>query len=173
MQGKSIKVIIDGRSCHNHASQELCAKLGLKLEKHPHPYHVQWLSECGTVKVQYMTKVTFQIGAYADTVECDVVPMTVCHLLLGRPWQYDRAVTHDGRTNHYKFKWHGQEVVLHPMTPSQIVADNAPRVATCQGEKVKNESRPSMSENHKTHKSGQKKGEGRELVMLATKLDWR
>ena len=100
-------------------------------------------------------------------------PMTVCHLLLGRPWQYDRAAIHEGRTNHYKFKWHGQEVVLRPMTPSQIVADNAPRVATCQGEKVKNESRPSMSENHKTHESGQKKGEGRELVMLATKSDLR
>ena len=72
MQGKSIKVIIDDGSCHNLASQELCDKLGLKLEKHPHPYHVQWLSECGTVKVRYTTKVTFQIGAYADTVECDV-----------------------------------------------------------------------------------------------------
>ena len=46
------------------------------------------------------------------------------------------------------------------MTPSQIIADNAPRVATCQGGKVKNE-------------SGQKKGEGRELVMLATKVDLR
>ena len=37
-----------------------------------------------------MTKVTFQIGAYADTVECDVVPMTECHLLLGRPWHMER-----------------------------------------------------------------------------------
>ena len=31
MQGKSVKVIIDGGSCHNLASQELCDKLGLIL----------------------------------------------------------------------------------------------------------------------------------------------
>jgi hypothetical protein len=36
--------------------------------------------------------VDFQIGPYKDTVECDVVPMTVCHLLLGRPWQFDSDV---------------------------------------------------------------------------------
>lgn len=38
--GKSIKVIIDGGSCHNLASTELCEKLNLTLRKHPHPYHV-------------------------------------------------------------------------------------------------------------------------------------
>jgi hypothetical protein len=36
-------------------------------------------------------KVPFKIGESNDTVECDVAPMTVCHMLLGRPWQYDRS----------------------------------------------------------------------------------
>jgi hypothetical protein len=35
------------------------------------------------------------IGNYTDTVEGDVVPMTICHLLLGHPWQYDRDVHHN------------------------------------------------------------------------------
>jgi hypothetical protein len=38
--GKSIKVIVDGGSCHNLASTKLCEKLNLMLRKHPHPYHV-------------------------------------------------------------------------------------------------------------------------------------
>jgi len=84
--GRSIKVIIDGGSCHNLASTELCQKLNLQLRKHPHPYHVQWLSESGNVKIQHTVSVYFKIGAYEDTIECDVVPMTVCHMLLGRPW---------------------------------------------------------------------------------------
>jgi hypothetical protein len=34
---------------------------------------------------------------------CDVVAMDACHLLLGRPWQYDRRAHHDGRKNTYSF----------------------------------------------------------------------
>ena len=32
---------------------------------------------------------TFRIGKYEDKVLCDVVPMHVGHLLLGRPSQFD------------------------------------------------------------------------------------
>ncbi|KAK1561298.1 hypothetical protein QYE76_037242 [Lolium multiflorum] len=102
--GKSIKVIIDGGSCHNLASTELCEKLNLTLRKHPHPYHVQWLSDKGNVKIQHTVTVNFKIGPYEDTVECDVVPMTVCHMLLGRPWQFDKKAIHDGFSNAYTFK---------------------------------------------------------------------
>jgi hypothetical protein len=44
VEDKVCKVIIDGGSCHNLASKERVDKLGLKLLKHPHPYHVQWLN---------------------------------------------------------------------------------------------------------------------------------
>ncbi|XP_024310345.1 uncharacterized protein LOC112268657 [Brachypodium distachyon] len=94
---KACKVIIDGRSCHNLASKELCTKLKLKYFPHPNPYYIQWLSDHGEMKISHMVRVEFQIGPYKDTVECDVVPMTVCHLLLGRPWQSDRDVRHNGR----------------------------------------------------------------------------
>ncbi|XP_020406471.1 uncharacterized protein, partial [Zea mays] len=90
VQDKVVKVIIDGGSCHNHASREMVEKLGLKLQRHPHPYHVQWLNESGDIKIGYKVKVSFKIGEYVDIVECDVAPMSVCHMLLGRPWQYDR-----------------------------------------------------------------------------------
>lgn len=89
--GKVCKVIVDGGSCHNLASKDMCDKLGLKLLRHPHPYHVQWLNDSGDVKIGHRVKVSFKIGEYEDEVLCDVVPMTVCHLLLGRPWQFDRS----------------------------------------------------------------------------------
>ena len=123
IQGRSVKVIIDGGSCHNLASEELCSKLNLIKKKHPHPYKVQWLSDSGSIKVDHTVEVSFKIGAYEDTLVCDVVPMTVCHILLGRPWQYDRSVLHNGRNNHYCFKWKGQDLVLHPMTPSPVLTD--------------------------------------------------
>jgi hypothetical protein len=42
--------------------------------------------------------VALSIGKYEDEVLCDVVPMHACHLLLGRPWQYDKRAKHDGFT---------------------------------------------------------------------------
>ncbi|KAL4318030.1 hypothetical protein GQ457_18G009690 [Hibiscus cannabinus] len=39
------------------------------------------------------------MGNYCDDIWCDVVPMQAAHLLLGRPWQYDRDVTHHGKLN--------------------------------------------------------------------------
>ena len=85
VQDKVVKVIIDGGSCHNLASREMVDKLGLKLQRHSHPYHVQWLNDSGDIKIGYKVKVPFKIGEYVDIVECDVAPMIVCHMLLGRP----------------------------------------------------------------------------------------
>lgn len=63
------------------------------------------------------------IGKYEDEVLCDVVPMHACHLLLGRPWQYDRRVTHDGFTNRYSFTLKRQPITLVPLTPKQVMED--------------------------------------------------
>ncbi|KAK1595908.1 hypothetical protein QYE76_018330 [Lolium multiflorum] len=73
---KACKVIIDGGSCRNLASKELCAKLKLKYLPHPHPYYIQWLSNNGEMKVSHMVRVDFEIGPYKDSIDFDVVPMT-------------------------------------------------------------------------------------------------
>eukprot|EP00253_Pinus_taeda_P023839 PITA_23839 len=43
------------------------------------------------------------------------MPMDVCHILLGRPWQYDRKVVHDGLMNCYKFVKDGIKHTLVPI----------------------------------------------------------
>src|SRR3954463_6559290 len=82
INGKSIKLIVDGGSYHNLANIELCTKLKLPLRKHPSPYFVQWLSDNGSVKIQHIASVSFKIEPDEDTIECYVVPITVCHILL-------------------------------------------------------------------------------------------
>ncbi|KAK1681406.1 hypothetical protein QYE76_042254 [Lolium multiflorum] len=173
INGKSIKVIIDGGSCHNLASTELCTKLNLPLRKHPHPYHVQWLSDNGNVKIQHTVTISFKIGAYEDTIDCDVVPMTVCHMLLGRPWQYDKKANHDGYTNAYSFKVNDKTYILRPMTPSQVIADNAKALARAKEATITSELRGERvihqkeSERHKPYVSEMKS------VLLATKSEMR
>ena len=67
--------------------------------------------------------VSFSIGKYEDEVLCDVVPMQAEHFLLGRPWQFDRKVKHDGFTNKYSFVNNQRTVTLVPLTPSQVYED--------------------------------------------------
>ena len=102
-------------------SSDLVKKLCLTTRPHPHPYHIQWLNDSGKAKVTQTCRVPFSIGAYADSVDCDVVPMQACSLLLGRPWEHDNDATHHGRSNKYTFVHKGQKITLVPLTPAEIV----------------------------------------------------
>ena len=66
---------------------------------------------------------SFSIGKYKDEVVYDVVPMNAGHILLGRPWQFDRHVTHDGYTNRYSFVLNKRPITLVPLTPRQVYED--------------------------------------------------
>ncbi|XP_048227283.1 uncharacterized protein LOC125369308, partial [Ricinus communis] len=95
ISNKLCNMIVDSGSCTNVASTLLVEKLKLPTTKHPRPYKLQWLNESGVVKVNKQVLVSFQIGRYKDEVLCDVLPMLARHMLLGRPWQYDRRVYED------------------------------------------------------------------------------
>jgi hypothetical protein len=41
--------------------------------------------------------------------------MDACHLLLGRPWKYEKKLMHDGGKNTYTFRKDGSKVVLFPL----------------------------------------------------------
>ncbi|KAH9680016.1 Endonuclease [Citrus sinensis] len=123
IKDKVCSMIIDGGSCTNVASTSLVEKLKLKTLKHPRPYKLQWLNDCGEVKVNKQVLVSFSIGRYKDEVLCDVVPMHAGHILLGRPWQYDRRVTHDGYLNRYSFVMNKRQITLVPLTPRQVYED--------------------------------------------------
>jgi hypothetical protein len=117
-------VIIDGGSYNNLASNDMVDKLALITKPHPRPYYIQWLNNSGKAKVTKLVRINFTIGSYHDVVECDVVPMQACHILLGRPWQFDKDSMHHGRLNQYSFLHHDKKIVLHPMSPEAIMHDD-------------------------------------------------
>ena len=43
------------------------------------------------------------------------MPMDVCHILLGSPWQFDRETIHEGKNNYYKFLKDGIRHTLFPL----------------------------------------------------------
>ncbi|XP_059441865.1 uncharacterized protein LOC132174190 [Corylus avellana] len=113
--GKGCKLVIDGGSCENVVAEEAVRKLGLATEKHPTPYRLEWLKKGDEVIMSKRCLVSFSIGKrYKDKVWCDVVAMDACHILLGRPWQYDRNAHHDGRKNTYNFLVDNVKLTLLP-----------------------------------------------------------
>ena len=62
----------------------------------------------------------FHIGTYKDEILCDIIPMDVCHILLGRPWQYDRKVVHDGKKNTYSMEKDGRRHALSPLQDETV-----------------------------------------------------
>jgi len=109
---KLFSLIVDGESCANVASTRVVDKLGLPTISNAKPYKLQWLSKEGEIIVNKQVLIVFSIGKYRDEVLCDVVPMEATHILLGRPWQYDRKTLHDGLTNKISFTFHGHKVTL-------------------------------------------------------------
>jgi hypothetical protein len=123
INNKVCSMIIDGGSCTNVASTTLVEKLNFPTLKHPMPYKLKWLNDCGEIKVTKQVLISFSIGKYKDEVLCDVVPMHAGHILLGRPWQFDRKAIHDGFKNRYSFVKDSRTVTLIPLTPRQVYED--------------------------------------------------
>ena len=123
IKGKACKLMVDSGSYCNGISKAVVEALGLSTWRIPEPRHVEWVNSCGMIKITHNVRVQFTIGDYVDEVECDVLPLEVCGLLLGRPWQYDRNVTHAGRANTYSLVHDGKQRTLKPMRDEQIQSD--------------------------------------------------
>ena len=55
------------------------------------------------------------------------MPMDVFHILLGRPWKFDKKVIHDGRSNCHSFEQNGIRHVLHPLQEGGTIGQSAPK----------------------------------------------
>lgn len=116
-------LIVDSGSFTNVISKDLVYSLGLSRWRHPEPHYVGWLNNVGKLKITHKVCVSFSVGNYVDQVDCDVLPLEVCRLLLGRPCQYDRDATHARRDNTYTFVHDGKRHVQSPMVESAIKSE--------------------------------------------------
>lgn len=159
IQGKICSLIIDGGSCVNIVSSRLILKLNLVTKEHPQPYKLQWLSEVGEIVVNKQVEISFSIGKYNDSVLCDVAPMEASHVLLGRPWQFDKKANHDGYTNKFSFMHQDRKVVLSSMSPKEIREDQIKL-----REKIEQERKESESEKKIEKKSDEKGRESKKKI---------
>jgi hypothetical protein len=114
------KVIIDSGSTDNIVSTEMVEKFELETTTHPKTYKVSWLQKGHQVMVTKQCLVEFKIGGYRDEILCDVIPMDVCHVLLARPWHFDKNIIHDGRKNTYTLENNGRTHMLLPIEENKL-----------------------------------------------------
>lgn len=114
--GKVRELIIDKGCTENIISAKVVKLLGLQTTKHDNPYKISWVKKRVDAMITKFCQVTFSIGKnFVRDVNCNVLVMDVCHIILGRPWQYDIAVWYDCRANEYSFVWKGKKLHLLPM----------------------------------------------------------
>jgi hypothetical protein len=133
------KVIVDNGSTDNLVSTEMVEKLELETIVHPNPYRFLWLQTRHQVNVTKQCLVEFKIGGYKDEILCDVIPMDVCHLLLGRPWKYDRNVIHDGRKNTCILEKNGRTHMLLPIKDKEMKPEVSNTVLIMSGKELLSE----------------------------------
>jgi hypothetical protein len=130
------KVIVDSGSTNNLVSTGMVEKLELEMSDHPNPYKVSWLQKGHQVTVTKQCLVEFKIGGYNDNILCDVIPMDVCHLLLGRPWKYDRNVIHDGRMNTYTLEKNGRTHMFLSIKDKEVKLEVSNTVLLMSGKEI-------------------------------------
>ncbi|GJS91684.1 reverse transcriptase domain-containing protein [Tanacetum coccineum] len=123
---ESIVMIRDGGSCWRISFLHMVGSLGMKTEDHPEPYQLNLVKKGNTIKVSKRCLVQFSIGKnYKDEVWCEVIPMDAAHILLGRPWKFDKKTKHEGFQNTYSFKKDGVNITLVPFYSRQTQADGS------------------------------------------------
>ena len=127
VQGKFFQLVIESGSIDNLVSTEVVEKLKLKTMKHPTHYKVSWIQKGHQVIVNEQCEVEMQLGKYKDKLVYDVMQIDVCHMLLRRPWQYDREAIHDVKKNTYKFHKDGIDHTLIPIKDEGTLAAPEPK----------------------------------------------
>ena len=67
--------------------------LNISTIKHTNPYKLGWVRKGVKSIVTEICNVVLSIGkVYAKEVTCNVIEIGTCHIILGRPWLFDRDI---------------------------------------------------------------------------------
>ena len=123
-----VKILVDSGSVINAVAAASIASLKLQPEIHPVPYKAMWINEV-TISVVHRCLVPLRIAGYHADVWCDVLPMGVGSILLGRPWLYDFDVAQYGKTNRCVFYFGGSKHIWQPYRPANR-SNDPPTIGT-------------------------------------------
>lgn len=97
-------MIIDSDDSENIVSKALIDVIRLSTEKHLASYKIRWIKKEVETRVIKVCRDHFSIRKiYKSDMIFDVVDINACHLLLGKPRQFDVNTIYRGRDDVYEF----------------------------------------------------------------------
>ncbi|RDY03909.1 hypothetical protein CR513_12443, partial [Mucuna pruriens] len=131
-------------------------------------FHSHGKREVAVSMLPVLVKLT--LVEYKDEILCNVVPMEATHILLGRTWQFDRKVTHDGVTNTFSFKHKGKKVTLKPLSLLEVPEDQIKMKQKRDEEKIEKLEKIQKEIKIKNEKSKEVKKEKNEIMQVNRKV---
>ena len=126
------KIIIDNRSCINAISLNIVPCLSLKPVSYLKPYNVSWVNNY-SLAVNNKCLFPIKFLDHHDEIWCDVIPINVGHVILGRPWMYDLDVTISGQSNWCSFAFKGRKIKLIGLSPRPSNKNKKKKIVKEQG----------------------------------------
>eukprot|EP00253_Pinus_taeda_P031701 PITA_31701 len=104
IKGSPLQFIVDSGSQKNLISEEVVKRLGLPTTTHPQPYKIRWLPQGRDHHVSQQCRLPYNIKPFTDEVVCDIAPLEVCDVLLGKPYLWKRhAIKLISKTSKFVF----------------------------------------------------------------------
>jgi len=85
VKGSPLHFIVDSGSQNKLISMEAMKSLKLPKTPHPQPYNIDWLSQGHDICISQQCHLPYDIKPFKDEVMCNVSPLKVCDVLLGKP----------------------------------------------------------------------------------------
>jgi hypothetical protein len=97
VKGTPLHFIVDNGSQKNMIAADFFKRLKLPMIPHPQPYTMGWLSQGRDIYFNQQYRLSYGIKPFKDKVVCDVSPLEVCDVLLGKSYMWKRYAIYQSR----------------------------------------------------------------------------
>jgi hypothetical protein len=86
VKGVLLHFIVDSGNLKKLISEKVVKWLDLSMTPHPQPYTIGWLCQGRDIHVIQQFFLPYDIKPFKDEVLCDIFPLEVCDVILGRQY---------------------------------------------------------------------------------------
>jgi hypothetical protein len=94
----------------------------MTMPLNPQPYTIGWLSQGHNICANQQCNLHYGIKPFKDEVLCDVYPLEVCDVLLGKPYMWKCHVVYDSRPHSVIITLGDQLYTVLEVVPTTIVS---------------------------------------------------
>jgi hypothetical protein len=122
VKGTPVQFIIDSGSRKNLISEEVVKWIALSTTLHLHPYTIGWLYQGRDLCIIQRCRLSYGINPFKDEVMCDVSPLEVCNVVLGKPYLWTHHVVYEFRPLSVIITLNGKLYMIPEAVPPSVIS---------------------------------------------------